>query len=85
MQCAKGAPGPGDCEVGAGKAGGACPHGFPALTADCHATGLSSKSHLPNSPSPTPEVGSEGEGHGVSLLLLGYVQFSGPKPLSPHS
>lgn len=35
--------------------------------------------------SPTPEVGSEGEGHGVSLLLLGYVRFSGPKPLSPHS
>lgn len=50
MQCAKGAPGPGDCAVGAGKAGGACPHGFLALTADCHATGLSSKSHLPNSP-----------------------------------
>lgn len=47
---------------------------------------VSAQNHTSPTPSsPTPEVDSEGEGHGVSLLLLGYVQFSGPKPLSPHS
>lgn len=35
--------------------------------------GLSSKPRLLTPPGPTPEVGSEGKGHGVGLLLLGYL------------
>lgn len=74
MQCAKGAPGPGDGTVGAGKAGGVRPHCVSHHSLQTATPqGLSSETHLPNSPSPTPEVGSEAEGYGISLLLLGYL------------
>lgn len=42
--------------------------------------GLSSKTHLPNSPESHARGGSEGEGHGVSLLLLGRLQSSAQSP-----
>lgn len=42
--------------------------------------GLSSKTHLPNSPESHARGGSEGEGHGVSLLLLGRLQSLAQSP-----
>lgn len=76
MHCARGAQGPRGCMVGLGKAVSAHPHVcFTPLQAAV-SQGLSSETHLLDFPSPTPEVGSEGKGHGVSLLLLGYLQFS---------
>lgn len=93
MQCAEGAPGPRTACLGAACPGTArreqarlsvhvhtvC---FTPLTADCHATpqGLSSKTNLPNSPESHARGGSEGEGHGVSLLLLSRLQSSAQSP-----
>ena len=90
MQCAKGTPGPGTARLGTARRKQArlslhvhtvSHHSLQTATPQ----GLSSKTHLPNSPKAMPEGGSEGEGHGVSLILLTVLEVQGLVPASPQT
>ena len=85
MQCAKGTPGPGTARLGTARRKQArlslhvhtvSHHSLQTATPQ----GLSSKTHLPNTLKSHARGGSEGEGHGVSLLLLGHLQSLAQSP-----
>lgn len=73
MHAQEGHKGPGAAWRGAGQGCPRPPTRVFHTTAGCSITGPQFKATPSDSPWSHAEVGSEGKGHGVGLLLLGYL------------